>query len=148
MKSDIQIARETALKPISEIADGIGIPSASLEPYGRFMAKVSETLIDDEKVKASKLILVTAMSPTKSGNGKTTVTDLPVGSYTVTEKTDWSWRYTPCADRRRQAYVQMDTLLRHPIYAYCDEGRQARRGQEASGAGRPDRTQRLGMAHI
>ena len=73
MKSDIQIARETPLKPISEIADGIGIPSASLEPYGRFMAKVSETLIDDEKVKASKLILVTAMSPTKSGNGKTTV---------------------------------------------------------------------------
>ena len=73
MKSDIQIARETPLKPISEIADGIGIPSASLEPYGRFMAKVSETLIDDEKVKTSKLILVTAMSPTKSGNGKTTV---------------------------------------------------------------------------
>ena len=73
MKSDIQIARETPLKPISEIADGIGIPSASLEPYGRFMAKVSETLIDDEKVKSSKLILVTAMSPTKSGNGKTTV---------------------------------------------------------------------------
>ena len=73
MKSDIQIARETPLKPISEIADGIGIPSASLEPYGRFMAKVSETLIDDEKVKASKLILVTAMSPSKSGNGKTTV---------------------------------------------------------------------------
>ena len=65
MKSDIQIARETPLKPISEIADGIGIPSASLEPYGRFMAKVSETLIDDEKVKTSKLILVTAMSPTK-----------------------------------------------------------------------------------
>jgi len=73
MKSDIEIARETPLAPITEIAESIGIPVDSLEQYGKYMAKVPETLIDEEKVKKSKLILVTAMTPTKSGNGKTTV---------------------------------------------------------------------------
>ncbi len=73
MKADIEIARETVLAPIQDIAAGIGIPTDRLEQYGRYMAKVPETLIDDDKVSRSKLILVTAMTPTKSGNGKTTV---------------------------------------------------------------------------
>lgn len=73
MKTDIEIARETVLKPISNIAGEIGISSDALEPYGKYMAKVPIGLIDSEKLKNSKLILVTAITPNKSGIGKTTV---------------------------------------------------------------------------
>ena len=73
MKTDIQIARECELKPIGDIAEKLGIDKNQIEPYGRYMAKVPFALIDDEKVKKSKLILVTAISPTKVGIGKTTV---------------------------------------------------------------------------
>lgn len=73
MKSDIEIARSIRLKPVTEIADQLGIPRDELEPYGKNMAKVPLTLIDEEKVKKSKLILVTAITPTKAGIGKTTV---------------------------------------------------------------------------
>ena len=73
MKSDIEIARETQLLPIAEVAAKLGIPADMVEPYGRYTAKVPEALIDDEKVKQHKLILVTAITPTKAGIGKTTV---------------------------------------------------------------------------
>lgn len=73
MKSDIQIARETPLLHITEIADKLGISADLLQPYGHYTAKVPETLIDDEKAKQHKLILVTAITPTKAGIGKTTV---------------------------------------------------------------------------
>lgn len=73
MKTDIEIARETVLKPISEIAQEIGIKEDVLESYGKYMAKVPLSLIDENKVKKSKLILVTAITPNKSGIGKTTV---------------------------------------------------------------------------
>lgn len=73
MKSDIQIARETPLLHITEIAGKLGISADLLQPYGHYTAKVSETLIDDEKAKQHKLILVTAITPTKAGIGKTTV---------------------------------------------------------------------------
>lgn len=73
MKSDIQIARETPLLHITEIAGKLGISVDLLQPYGHYTAKVPETLIDDEKAKQHKLILVTAITPTKAGIGKTTV---------------------------------------------------------------------------
>ena len=73
MKTDIQIARECELKPIHEIAAGTGIPAEQIEPYGRYMAKVPISLIDEQRVSQSRLILVTAISPTKAGIGKTTV---------------------------------------------------------------------------
>ena len=73
MKSDIEIARSIELRPITKIADNLGIPQESLEPYGKHMAKVPLSLIDEEKVRKSKLILVTAITPTKAGIGKTTV---------------------------------------------------------------------------
>lgn len=73
MKSDIEIARSISLRPISEIADRLGIPQDSLEVYGKHMAKVPLTLINEEKASESKLILVTAITPTKAGIGKTTV---------------------------------------------------------------------------
>lgn len=73
MKSDIEIARECKLAPITEIAAKLNIPESELEQYGKYVAKVPEKLIDDEKVKKSNLILVTAITPTKAGIGKTTV---------------------------------------------------------------------------
>ena len=73
MKTDIQIARECELLPIGEIATQLGIAPEEIEPYGRYMAKVPVSLIDEKKVKKSRLILVTAISPTKAGIGKTTV---------------------------------------------------------------------------
>ena len=73
MKSDIEIARESKLEPIENIAKKIDIPLEELELYGKYIAKVPERLIDDSKVKESNLILVTAITPTKAGIGKTTV---------------------------------------------------------------------------
>ena len=73
MKSDIEIARETSLKKIEDIANNIGIPSDEINNYGKYIAKLPLSLIDEEKIKKSNLILVTAITPTKAGIGKTTV---------------------------------------------------------------------------
>lgn len=73
MKSDIQIAQETKLEKINQIAQSIGISEEDLIPYGKYMAKVPIDLIRDENVQRNKLILVTAITPTKAGIGKTTV---------------------------------------------------------------------------
>lgn len=73
MKSDIEIARSIELTKIKQIAREYDIPVEEIQNYGRYIAKVPETLIDDEKVKKSNLILVTAITPTKAGIGKTTV---------------------------------------------------------------------------
>ena len=73
MKTDIQIARECQLEHINEIASRLGIAPEELEPYGRYMAKVPISQLDEEHIKKSRLILVTAISPTKTGIGKTTV---------------------------------------------------------------------------
>lgn len=73
MKTELEIARECQLQPIEKIADKINIPNEELENYGKYIAKVSYHLIDKDRVNKSDLILVTAISPTKSGIGKTTV---------------------------------------------------------------------------
>ncbi len=73
MKSDIEIAQTAKLKPIKEIAKKLGIDEDDLELYGKYKAKIPLNLIDEEKIKNSKLILVTAMTPTPAGEGKTTV---------------------------------------------------------------------------
>ena len=73
MKSDIEIARSIELKKIKQVAESIGIPRYEVENYGRYVAKIPEHLIDEEKIKKSKLILVTAITATKTGIGKTTV---------------------------------------------------------------------------
>ena len=73
MKTELEIARECQLQPIEKIADKIDIPNEELENYGKYIAKVSYQLINKDRVNKSNLILVTAISPTKSGIGKTTV---------------------------------------------------------------------------
>ena len=73
MKTELEIARECKLERIEKIAEKIGLPSEDLENYGKYIAKVPLKLIDADKVAKSNLILVTAISPTKAGIGKTTV---------------------------------------------------------------------------
>lgn len=70
---DIDIAREAKIKPITEIADQLGVKPECLELYGNHKAKLTLNLIDEKKVKNSKLVLVTAITPTPAGEGKTTV---------------------------------------------------------------------------
>ncbi len=73
MKTDIQIARETPLKKIGDIAESIGVKGDDIHNYGQYMAKIPADKLNDEKIKKSNLILVTAITPTKTGVGKTTV---------------------------------------------------------------------------
>ncbi len=75
MMSDIDIAQQAKMVKIAEIAHKLGIPEDALEPYGRYKAKVSLNYVDSVKNKKNgKLILVTAISPTPAGEGKTTTT--------------------------------------------------------------------------
>ncbi len=72
-KTDIQIAQETELSHIKEIAKKINIQEDDLEYYGKYKAKLPLNLIDEQKIKQNNLILVTALTPTPAGEGKTTV---------------------------------------------------------------------------
>jgi formate--tetrahydrofolate ligase len=75
VKSDIEIAQAATLKPIQEIAAELGIPDDALIPFGHDKAKISTEFLDKiNKEKDGKLILVTAVSPTPAGEGKTTTT--------------------------------------------------------------------------
>ena len=71
--TDISIAESVVLPPIKEVAARLGISEDDLEPYGRYKAKLPLHLIDPAKVAAGQLILVTAITPTPAGEGKTTV---------------------------------------------------------------------------
>lgn len=73
VKSDLEIAREIKLKDIREIAESCGIDSKGLIPYGNYKAKLLLSLINREKIDKAKLILVSAITPTPAGEGKTTV---------------------------------------------------------------------------
>ena len=73
MKSDIEIAQEAVMKPITEVAKALGIPADDLELYGKYKAKISDELMSRVKDNPDgKLILVTAINPTPAGEGKTT----------------------------------------------------------------------------
>ena len=73
-KSDIEIAQECQMLPITEIAKKAGIDDDYLEQYGKYKAKIDYKLLKDSKRENGKLILVTAMNPTPAGEGKTTTT--------------------------------------------------------------------------
>ncbi len=72
MKTDIEISRAARLRPIGEIADGLGIPHSAVEPYGRAKAKIDTGWLKPLARPEGKLILVTAINPTPAGEGKTT----------------------------------------------------------------------------
>lgn len=73
MKSDIEIAQAATMKPITEIAEKLGILLDDLIPYGKYKAKLPLKLIDKKTLNQNMLILVSAISPTPAGEGKTTV---------------------------------------------------------------------------
>lgn len=73
MKTDIEIARSIQLENITDVAHKIGIADTHIHNYGKYMAKLPLSLIDEKRVAESNLILVTAITPTKAGIGKTTV---------------------------------------------------------------------------
>ncbi|KUF44011.1 formate--tetrahydrofolate ligase [Myroides marinus] len=73
MKTDIEIARESELKRIQDVAQSIGVNQEELIPYGKYMAKVPLDEMNPENINKSNLILVTSITPTKAGIGKTTV---------------------------------------------------------------------------
>ncbi|MCI6502153.1 MAG: formate--tetrahydrofolate ligase [Clostridia bacterium] len=72
--SDIEIAQRCKMKPINEIAQMAGIDDCYTEPYGKYKAKIDLSLLKDKKAAAGKLVLVTAITPTPAGEGKTTTT--------------------------------------------------------------------------
>jgi len=72
MKSDIQIAQAASLEPIGDIAAGLGLSEDEIEPYGRHIAKVRLEALD-ARSESGKLVLVTGISPTRAGEGKSTV---------------------------------------------------------------------------
>ena len=74
MMTDLEIAQSVQMRPITEIAATAGIDEAYLEQYGRYKAKVSSALLRESPRKNGKLILVTAITPTPAGEGKTTTT--------------------------------------------------------------------------
>ena len=74
MKTDIQIAQESKMLPIKEVAKQIGIAEDDLELYGKYKAKLSSEFMSKlEEKKDGKLVLVTAINPTPAGEGKTTI---------------------------------------------------------------------------
>ena len=73
MKTDLEIAHEYSMLHIKEIASKLNIHKEDIEYYGKYKAKLPLSLIDEEKIKNSKLVLVTAITPTPAGEGKTTV---------------------------------------------------------------------------
>jgi formate--tetrahydrofolate ligase len=74
MKSDIEISREATLKPIQQIADLLNISADHIIPYGKTKAKIDLASMNESKIKKNHLVLITALSPTKSGVGKTVTT--------------------------------------------------------------------------
>ncbi|MDR1091687.1 MAG: formate--tetrahydrofolate ligase, partial [Prevotella sp.] len=73
MKIDIEIARAAKMESIVEIAEKLGIKTDEIEFYGKYKAKLPLDLIDREKLRDARLVLVSAISPTPAGEGKTTV---------------------------------------------------------------------------
>ncbi len=72
MKTDLEIARAATMRPITEIAAKLGVEEADLYQYGKYMAKLPLRLIDNKVINKKKLVLVTAITPTPAGEGKTT----------------------------------------------------------------------------
>jgi len=73
MKTDLEIAREYKMLHIRDVAANLNLPKEIVEYYGKYKAKLPLSLIDEEKIKSSKLVLVTAITPTPAGEGKTTI---------------------------------------------------------------------------
>ena len=70
--TDLEIAKASKMRPITEIAAKLGVKEDDLHMYGKYIAKLPLKLIDEQKLRQKKLVLVTAITPTPAGEGKTT----------------------------------------------------------------------------
>ena len=92
MKSDIEIARSVAMDRIEKVAERAGIDAECLDHYGKYIAKLPLSIVDEAKVKKSRLILVTAITATKAGIGKTTVSvGLALGLNRIGKRVSRRW---------------------------------------------------------
>ena len=105
-KSDIEIAQECEMLPITQIAEKAGIDDKYLEQYGKYKAKIDYNLLKESDKKDGKLILVTAINPTPAGEGKTTTT---VGLAAVS--------YTHLDVYKRQVMRRSQKIRRHWLHS-------------------------------
>ena len=134
MKTDIEIAQECTMEPITEVAERAGIPEEYLEQYGKYKAKIDYNFLKKSDKKDGKLILVTAINPTPAGEGKTTTTvgladalqrmgkkpvvALREPSQTGIRYEGWSsWRRicTGCTDGRYQPSFHREIFMRSEL---------------------------------
>ena len=114
MKNDLQIAKEIELKPITEIAEQLNI-SDEIECYGKYKAKIDLSVMNSEK-ENGKLILVTAISPTKAGEGKTTMLRLILALLCPKEGRMWV-----CAEENREEKILLSASARK-LFSYVPQG--------------------------
>jgi formate--tetrahydrofolate ligase len=118
MKTDIEIAQETKMLPITTVASQYGITEDDLELYGKYKAKISNELWQEIKDRPDgKLVLVTAINPTAAGEGKTTVNvGLSMGQTNAKEPACVWYHLYPFGFQRQYCQRKTDTsqyLLRH-----------------------------------
>jgi len=98
MPSSLEIAQEAELRPIAQIAEALGLSEDEYDPYGRYKAKVSLSVLDRLSDQPDgKLIDVTAITPTKAGEGKTTLGDLNLETTMLRNYFAWAGGRTPTA---------------------------------------------------
>ena len=130
MLSAIEISRTTKLKNISEVAGELGINSDDIIQHGKYIAKVPLSYINEEKIKSSNLILVTAITPTKAGIGKTvTSISLSLGLNKIGKKASVALREPslgPCFGMKGGAtgggYAQVLPMEYRHVFGLADLG--------------------------
>src|SRR3546814_3520740 len=115
-KSDIEIAREAKMKPITEVGEKLGIPADALMQFGPTKAKLSYDYLESiKKNKDGKLILVTAISPTPAGAGKTTTTvGLGDGLTRIGKKARMCLPQPSLGPRSEEHTSELQALMRNP----------------------------------
>ena len=124
VKSDIQIAREAKMQPIKDILSKIGVPDENFafSPMGRHIAKINLEYLNTLKKENGKLILVTAITPTPAGEGKTTTSVglndglNKIGNLTLSEKSAIGIISLTCSLFKRTASIPFN-LIEFPLLA-------------------------------
>lgn len=108
-KSDIEIAQECTMAPITEVAAKAGIDDRYLEQYGKYKAKINYSLLKESEAPDGKLVLVTAINPTPAGEGKTTTTvgagGRPAENRQKIRGCPVWWRSTPSPQTQRRNWI-------------------------------------------
>ena len=112
-KSDIEIAQECEMLPITKIAEKAGIDDKYLEQYGKYKAKIDYNLLKESDKKDGKLILVTAINPTPAGEGKTTTTVGLADGMRSLERVLWLLFVSHLSDRYSVSKAAQQAVVMH-----------------------------------